>query len=126
MPALITKTVSALTTPAETGTKANPRVLIDDYIIGITGRLVNLVVRSLDATRQEKILQDAFDLFVFNKPSGIILKNPGQVAETFRPFGPHRSEQHVPCMTIFTCIVAGIRKEVFLLQFRGISHSAKF
>jgi len=93
-------------------------VLVDDSMIGITGRLVNLVVRSLDATKQEKVLQDSFDLFVFNKPSGIILKNREQVAEVFRPFGPHRAEQHVSCMTIFTCIIAGIRKEVFSRVYR--------
>jgi len=120
VPALITKTVSALTTPVEAGAKANSKVLIDDCMIGITGRLVNLVVRSLDATRQEKVLQDAFNLFVFNKPSGIILKNREQVAETFRPFGPHSGE-HLPCMTIFTCIVAGTRKEVFYSSF-GLYH----
>ncbi|KAF8435281.1 RNAPII transcription regulator C-terminal-domain-containing protein [Terfezia claveryi] len=114
VPALITKTISALTIHVETGTKANSSALIDDCMIEITGRLVNLVVRSLDATRQEKVLQDVFDLFVFNKPCCIILKNREQIAETFRPFGPHRVEQHVPYMTIFTCIVAGIRKEVNL------------
>ena len=118
---LITKTVSALTTHVEAGTKANPKVLMDDCMIGITGCLVNLVVRSLDATKQEKVLQDTFDLFVFNKPSGIILKNWEQVTEVFRPFGPQRIEQHVSCMTIFTCIIGGIRKEVFQV----ISHSAR-
>ena len=125
MPVLITKTVSALTTPTEAGTKANPKVLMDDCMVGITGRLANLVVRSLDAMKQGKVLQDAFDLFVFNKPSSIILKNREQVAETFKPFGPRRGEQHVPCMTIFTCIIAGIRKEVCLFQFRVISLSAR-
>lgn len=112
VPTLITKTVLALTTPVEEGSKANPTVLADDSVLEVTGRLVTLVVRSLDAIKQERVLQDAFDLFIVSKPSGLILRNREKVAEIFKPFGISRVSEYVPCMTIFTCIVAGMRNEV--------------
>lgn len=109
VPQLTTQTILALIMPKETGGKA---VLADDSVLEVTGRLINLVVRSLRTQDQERVLQDAFHLFISNKPSGLISKNKEQVVEFFRPFGPGIQVEHVPCMTLFTCIVAGVQREV--------------
>lgn len=111
VPSLITKTVMALISPPESGSLA---ILADDSVLEIAGRVVNLVIRSLDASKQEKALQDAFDLFINNKPSGLISDKKDQVAQVFRPFGPGKVSGHASCVVIFTCIVAGIREEVSL------------
>lgn len=123
VPRLITQTILALITPEEATSKANCRVLADDSVLEVTGRLINLVIRSLSTRDQERVLIDAFHLFISNKPSGLISKNKEQVVEYFRPFGPGIQEEHVPCMTVFTCIVAGVQREVsrvhnhFMFQF---------
>lgn len=124
VPRLITETILALITPKEAKSKENWRVLADGSVLEVTGRLINLVVRSLSTENQRRVLQDAFHLFISNKPSGLISKNKEQVVEFFRPFGPDVQVDHVPCMTIFTCIIAGVQREVRRIhnQFTFNSH----
>ncbi|KAF8476066.1 RNAPII transcription regulator C-terminal-domain-containing protein [Kalaharituber pfeilii] len=115
VPPLVTKTVVALITPVENGRKP---VLGDELLLEVMGRLLNIVVRSLDVSKQEKVIQDAFNLFIHRKPSELVLRNREKVAEEFRPFGEvegnGRVLEHAGCMTLFTWGVAGVRREVKL------------
>ena len=108
VPTLITKTVLGCITDG--GEK--PHVLGNDSVLEITGRLINLIVRTQDISKQEVILQDAFDLFIRNKSSGLIQQKQEDVVNTFKPFGSDVVAHHAPCMVLFSCIVAGIKKEV--------------
>lgn len=113
VPTLITKTVGSHIAPAEEN-NTNSAVMADESILEVTGRIVSLIVRSLDDVKQDQVVNDAYDLFIFNKPSTLISKSPESVAKTFRPFGVDRVAEHVPYMFIFTCIIAVLRQQVCL------------
>jgi DNA repair/transcription protein MET18/MMS19 len=89
-------------------------VLAEDSVIDITGRLIHIIVKELDAEQQSLFLENSFHLFVDHKPSNIILENSDLVSEKFHPLEKDASEQFAGCTIVFACILAAVRRELAL------------
>lgn len=107
VPSLLTKTVLPLI-----GDEGS-RVMADDSVLDVTGRLVNILVRALDVEQQTAIVEQVFNLFVRGKPCEYIpAASRERVAAEFRPFEESAPKEQSGCFIIFAYVLAAMRREV--------------
>lgn len=107
VPPLVTKTILPLI-----GNGDSPSVLANDEVLDVTGRLINIVVRSLELQEQSSTMEQSWNLFVANKPSNLIVENADGVARDFKPLQREATTQQASCVTMFACTLSAIRREV--------------
>lgn len=111
VPSLLTKTILPLI--GEPGESASSRVMADDSVLDVTGRLINILVRPLDVEQQTFIAEQMFNLFVRGLPCEYIAApNREKVAEKFRPFRKDAEKENVGCVIVFAYVLAALRREV--------------
>ncbi|KAI5850424.1 RNAPII transcription regulator C-terminal-domain-containing protein [Morchella snyderi] len=109
VPSLLTKTVLPLI-----GDEGS-RVMADDSVLDVTGRLVNILVRALDVEQQTAIVEQVFNLFVRGKPCEYIpAASRERVAAEFRPFEESAPKEQSGCFVIFAYVLAAMRREIAL------------
>lgn len=113
VPSLLTKTVLPLV-----GDEGS-RVMADDSVLDVSGRLINILVRALDVELQTEIIAQVFNLFVRGKPCEYIpAASRERVAAEFRPFGDEEAapKEQSGCFIIFAYVLAAMRREVSVGQ----------
>jgi len=109
IPPLLTKTIVPLVARSD-GVSA---VLADDSVLDITGRLVRIITRALDAQQQTMIVNNIFELFVnHNNPSNIIAEKADIVASNFRPLHKDSGKQVASSTMIFASVLAAVPRDI--------------
>jgi len=89
------------------------RIMTDDSILDVTGRLFNIIIRSLDFEEQTNVSQQLINIFILGIPSDYIPETHAEiVARDFKPLQPTASREHAGCTILFTYALAGLRREV--------------
>lgn len=109
VPALVTKTLLPLVDGAADVTS---EVLSADEVLEVTGTLIRVILRELDADQQKEALQGMFDLFVSYKPSTLVTEGAEDFAQKFHPLEKDSDVRQANTSIILACAVAGARKEV--------------
>lgn len=116
VPPLLTKTI--LPTVGDSEEFRNLRIMADDAVVDITGRLLNIVIRSLDVDEQTVVADQLFNIFVRGIPSEYIPKTQRDiVASAFRPLQNEGKSGQSGCVILFTYMLAGLRREVWVAPF---------
>lgn len=111
VPSLLTKTILPLIGESEASTSS--RVMADDSVLDVTGRLINILIRPLDVEQQTFIAEQMFNLFVRGLPCEYITTaSRTQVAEKFKPFQKDTEKEHAGCVIVFAYLLAALRREV--------------
>ncbi|KAL7267583.1 hypothetical protein RUND412_009827 [Rhizina undulata] len=109
VPSLLTKTTLPL---VDSSQDVGLNVLANDEVLDIIGRLVNIIVRAMDIESQKSAVEQMFNLFIRNVPSELIKEKREHVAKDFRPFDKDAKPAFSGTIVIFTCALAGTRREV--------------
>jgi DNA repair/transcription protein MET18/MMS19 len=78
----------------------NATALNDEGVLEVIGRLANLIVRSLDAGRQESVVSEIFNLY------------GSQQRDQFNPLAADASPEQGRTIILSSYLLAGIRREV--------------
>ncbi|PWW78340.1 ARM repeat-containing protein [Tuber magnatum] len=91
------------------------RILTDDSILDVTGRLFNIIIRSLGFEEQINVSRQLINIFVLGIPSDYIpITHAGIVARDFKPLQQAANKDQARCTILFTYALAGLRREVAL------------
>lgn len=111
VPSLLTKTILPLA--GKPGESVSSRVMADDSVLDVTGRLINILIRPLDVGQQTFIAGQIFSLFRGQPCEYITAADREKVAERFRPFQMDSEKEHAGCVIIFAYVLAALRREVW-------------
>jgi DNA repair/transcription protein MET18/MMS19 len=107
---LLTKTIVPLVGSSEDF--GDSKIMAEDSVLDITGRLLNTIIRSLDSDEQKAVIEQAFNIFIRGEPSDYIPETyRTSVADEFRPLS---KSEHAGCVILFAYILAGLRREVWV------------
>ncbi|RPA91136.1 ARM repeat-containing protein [Choiromyces venosus 120613-1] len=91
------------------------RIMTDDSILDVTGRLFNIIIRSLGFEEQIIVSRQLIDIFVLGIPSEYIPKTHAEiVARDFKPLQQTANKEQAGCTILLTYALAGLRREVVL------------
>ncbi|KAJ6257724.1 hypothetical protein Dda_7512 [Drechslerella dactyloides] len=108
VPELMTRTILPLCNAS------GGNALSHEAVLEVTGNIISLILRVMDAERQRVVVKELFKLFVTREPSAIITADKALVAERFNPLDHGSSPQQASTLILFTSAVAALRCEVQL------------
>lgn len=109
VPSLLTKTILPLIGDESAGSK----VMADDSVLDVTGRLINILTRPLDTEQQTSVAEQMFNLFFHGVPCDYIPTTSREVvAGKFKLFQVGSEKEHTRCVIIFAYALAALRREV--------------
>ncbi|KAG0131695.1 putative DNA repair/transcription protein [Tuber indicum] len=91
------------------------RIMANDSILDVTGRLFNIIIRSLEFEEQINVSRQLINIFVLGIPSEYIPGTHAEiVARDFKPLQQTANKEQSGCTILLTYALAGLRREVVL------------
>ncbi|EPS40889.1 hypothetical protein H072_5246 [Dactylellina haptotyla CBS 200.50] len=106
VPELVTRTLIPL------ANASGGNDLSHEAVLDVTGSIVNVILRAMEAEKQKEVLNEFFKIFVKRERSTMITADSDLIAERFNPLEQGTSPPQASTNIIFASAVAAIRREV--------------